>query len=56
MNLNTDEDSQIKIGSDALSMDECVRDFSKIYEQKPEAPFVLEPFRGHRGLGLLHKF
>ena len=56
MNLNTIEESQIQIGADALEMDECVRDFKNVYEKRPDASFILTPFRGHRGLGLLHTF
>lgn len=36
-------------------MDECVRDFKLVHEKRDDGPFILEPFRGHKGLGLLHK-
>jgi len=38
---------------DAYKMNECPRDFKMVYEKKEDGPFFLEPFRGHRGLGLL---
>jgi hypothetical protein len=37
-----------------MSMDECQRDFEMVYGKRPEAHWALTPFRGHRGLGILH--
>lgn len=47
-------DNQISISSNAMSMDECQRDFEMVYGKRPEAHWALTPFRGHRGLGLFH--
>jgi hypothetical protein len=38
-----------------MAMDECERDFEMVYGKRPEAPWILIPFRRHRGLDLLHK-
>ena len=44
----------IVIDDDAMFMDECVRDFKMVYEKRDDAPLILAPFRGHKGVGILH--
>ena len=46
----------VTIDDDALSMDVCVRDFKMVHEKREDGPWFFEPFRGHRGLGLLNGF
>ena len=40
--------------NDAISVDECKRDYKMIEEKRAEMPLILAPFRGHKGFGLLH--
>lgn len=51
---NSFNSKYIYLDNDAISVEECKRDYKMIEEKRAEMPLILAPFRGHKGFGLLH--